>query len=98
MSEQRTSRQKATRDSLGLGRLRRIGSRAIDELLSARPSAGVLNSAFNLVQDKRKAFDESGAKLLASLGVATTADLQVLERRLARIRKRIEAVVETLED
>ncbi len=74
----------------------RLRARAVDELLASQQRDDLLGAAVRQVQRGRRNLDDRGAKVLGSLGVATKEDLEKVSRRLARLRKRLETLVDEL--
>lgn len=89
-------------DSPLFKRLRRgakaIGTKALVELMSSDSRSEALGAAVKGVQEGRRILDESSARLLSALGLATQPDLERITRRVGRLRKRLEALVDAMED
>lgn len=77
-------------------RARALRSRAVDELLASESRANALGAAVRRVQRGRRTLDQRSAKLLGALGLATQEDLERLQRRVARLRKRLRGVADML--
>ena len=77
-------------------RARDLGSRAIDELLSSEDRADVVGAAVRGVQKGRQAIDESGGKVLGAIGLATQEDLERINKRLGKLRKRLRSILDDL--
>jgi hypothetical protein len=89
-------------DSHLLKRLRRtaktFGERALQEIMSSEGGADALGAAVKGVQEGRRILDESSVKLLGALGLATQADLERVTRKVGKLRKRLEALTDRLEE
>ena len=79
-------------------RARRTAARALDELLADEGRSEVFNAAVRGVQRGRRQLDERGVRILAALGLATRDDLEKVQRRVARLRKRMQSLADMLED
>ena len=88
-------------DESPIRRLRRratsLGTRALQELLTPEQRADALGVAAKGVQEGRRLLDDSSARLLAALGLATQTDLERVSRKVGRLRKRLEALLDTFE-
>ena len=89
-------------DSRLFKRLRRtakdIGERALQEIMNTDGGADALGVAVKSVQQGRRILDESSIKLLGALGLATQADSERVTRKVGKLRKRLEALEDTLEE
>ncbi len=79
-------------------RAKDFGERAAQELLTEEQRARALGKAAKSVQQGRRVLDENGAKFLATLGLATQADLERVTQKIGKLRKRLERVLDSLED
>ena len=79
-------------------RARAIGSRALDEILSSDQRADAMGAAVRRVQEGRRMIDEQGARVLGALGLATQPDLDRVSRKVGRVRKRLEALLDGLDE
>jgi len=79
-------------------RARALRSRAVDGLLANESRADALGAAVRRVQRGRRTLDERSAQLLGSLGLATQTDLERLQQRVARLRKRLRGIADMLAD
>lgn len=82
-------------------RLRRqardLGTRAIDGFLASPDRAEAVSAAVRRVQAGRRAIDGRAAKIISSFGFATAHDLEPIERKLGRLRKRAQAILDRLD-
>jgi hypothetical protein len=74
-----------------------FGERALQEIMSSEGGADALGVAVKGVQEGRRLLDESSVRLLGALGLATQADLERVTRKVGKLRKRLEALVDGLE-
>lgn len=74
-----------------------LGERAVQELLADEDRARALGRAARHMQAGRRAIDESSSKLIAALGLATKPDLDRVTRKMGRLRKRLEGLLDTLD-
>ena len=79
-------------------RAKDLGTKAIGEILNAEGPAEVLGVAVKSVQEGRRLLDEGGGRALNALGLATQADLERVTRKVARLRKRLEALVDVMDE
>ena len=79
-------------------RAKDIGERAAQELLTEEQRARALGKAAKSVQHGRRMLDENGAKLLVTLGLATQTDLEKVTQKVGKLRKRLERLLDSLED
>ena len=81
-------------------RLRRrakdLGSRAVDELLKSKDGPDALGAAVRGVQQGRRVLDEQGSRVLGALGLATQDDLERVNRKVGRLRKRLLGILDEL--
>ena len=75
-----------------------IGERAIDDLVSSPERSTIVGEAARRVQDGRLAFDKQAARMVGALGLATQEDIDRLGKKIGRLRKRMRALLERLED
>jgi hypothetical protein len=78
-------------------RARRLGARAASELLNDERRAETVGSALRRVQELRGLVDEQGGRVLAALGLATRTDLERVQRKIGRLRKRMEAILDRID-
>ena len=79
-------------------RARHLRTRALDELLASEERADALGAAVRQVQKGRRALDDNSAKMLGAMGLASREDLEHINRKVARLRKRLRGVLEQLEE
>lgn len=72
-----------------------VGARAARELAGSRSDP--LGSAVRGVQETRRVVDDNTARMLGAVGVATRDDLERVTRRIGRLRKRLQEIVDDLE-
>ncbi|MEO1303275.1 MAG: hypothetical protein AAFV36_08900 [Myxococcota bacterium] len=79
-------------------RARAAGSRAAREILgqSGGRGAETVGAAVRGVQSGRRMIDEQSARMIESLGLATRADVERLSRRIGRVRKRLQRIIDEL--
>lgn len=70
----------------------------MEEILASETRADALGAAVRRVQQGRRTLDETGSKVLGSLGLATQEDLTRLEQRVGKLRKRLRRILDDLED
>lgn len=75
---------------------RLLGSRAMAEMLATERRRQVVNLAMQGVQEGRRVMDENAAKVVAALGLATQDDVERVGRRLARLHKRLQRLLDEL--
>ena len=78
-------------------RAKSLSSKAVEELLTSDKRSDALGNAIRRVQNGRRTIDEGATRLLGILGVASREDLNVINRRIGRIRKRLQSVLDDLE-
>lgn len=78
-------------------RAKEVSSRAFDELLADDARSEVLNAALRRVQQGRRTLDETGSRVLGTLGLANQEDLERVKKRIGRLRKRLRRIVDELE-
>lgn len=78
-------------------RAKNLGQRALQELLTEEQRSEALGMAAKGVQEGRRKLDASSAKLLSALGLATQPDLEKVSRKVGRLRKRLEGLLDELE-
>jgi polyhydroxyalkanoate synthesis regulator phasin len=74
------------------------GKRALEELLTDEQRSEAFELAAKGVSEGRRLLDEQFERLFAALGLATQADLDSVSRKVGRLRRRLETLVETLAD
>ena len=72
------------------------GKRALEELLTDEQRSEAFELAAKGVSEGRRLLDEQFERLFAALGLATQADLDSVSRKVGRLRRRLETLVETL--
>ena len=82
-----------------VGAERRIGSLFAGRTcaVASEDRADALGAAVRGVQKGRQVLDENSGRVLGALGLATQEDLERLNRRLGRLRKRLRALLDNLE-
>ena len=78
-------------------RAKDLGQRALQELLTDEQRSEAMGMAAKGVQEGRRVLDEGSAKLLTAVGLATQPDLDRVSRKVGRLRKRLENVLDELE-
>ncbi|MEM6733491.1 MAG: phasin family protein [Myxococcota bacterium] len=80
-------------------RARTVTQAAAREVMGrSGPRGGeALGAAVRGAQSGRKVLDESSAKVLEALGLATRDDVEALSRRIGRLRKRVQRMVDSLD-
>ena len=78
-------------------RARALGARAVDDLLANEDRAKTVTQAVRRVQQARTVLDEQGARMLGAMGLATHVDVERVGRKVARLRKRLQALLERLD-
>jgi len=78
-------------------RARDLGSKAVDELLASESRADTLGAAVRGVQKGRRTLDEGGARMLGVLGLAGPEDVARINKRLGRLRKRLQTLLDDLD-
>jgi hypothetical protein len=76
---------------------RRLGARAASELLDDERRAETVGSVLRRLQELRGLVDERGGRVLTALGLATQTDLERVQRKIGRLRKRMEAILDRLD-
>ncbi len=74
----------------------RVQKAAEDIVASERGSAAVAE-AMRRVQLGRKVIDEKATDVAASLGIATKADVERVARKIGKLRKQVQALIEAAE-
>ena len=67
-----------------------LGKRVWDDWLTDDDRAAALGLATKGLQEGKRLVDESGAKLLSSLGLATQADVRRISHKVGRLRKKLQ--------
>lgn len=75
-----------------------LGARAAREVIAGDKGAARVADAVRKVQEGRKVFDEQGARMLAAMGLATRDDVERLGFKIGRLRKRLQGLVDDLDD
>lgn len=78
-------------------RARKLGARAASEILDDEKRAETVGSVLKRLQDLRTVVDERGVRVLGALGLATESDLERVTRKIGRLRKRMEAILDRLD-
>lgn len=78
-------------------RARKLGARAASEILDDERRAETVGSVLKRLQDIRAVVDERGTRVLGALGLATESDLERVTRKIGRLRKRMEALLDRLD-
>ncbi|MEE8408086.1 MAG: hypothetical protein V3T05_00640 [Myxococcota bacterium] len=79
-------------------RARTLRARAVDELLENERRSEAVGAALRRVQQGRRVLDERSARMLAALGFATQQDLERVSQKIGRLRKRMMALLDELDD
>ena len=79
-------------------RAKDFGVRAVDEILQGDAGGDVVGQAVRGAQLGRKTIDEQAARVLGAVGLATQADLGRVNRRIGKLRKRLKALVDRLDE
>ncbi len=69
----------------------------MDELLTDDQLNDAMEMASKGMQEGRRLLDSQFEKLFAALGLATQADLERLSRKIVKLRRRLEAVVDDVD-
>ena len=77
-------------------RAQALGERALRDFLTDDRRAEALGKAAQSVQRGRQILDDKSTKILAKLGLATQADLEKVSRKVGRLRKQVQALVDQL--
>ncbi len=75
-----------------------LGARAAREIIAGEKGAARVADAVRKVQDGRRVFDEQGARMLAAMGLATRDDLERVSQKIGKVRKRLQAVLDELDE
>ena len=75
-----------------------LGERALDELIAAPERNAFVGETARRVQDGRVALDKQAARMIGALGLATQDDIERLGKKIGRVRKRLRALRDRLED
>ena len=75
-------------------KLRKRAEEAVDDILGADSPTDAIGAAVKQIQKGRRTLDEGGAKVLTKMGLATADDLERVNRRIGRLRKRLRGVLE----
>ncbi|MEO1482894.1 MAG: hypothetical protein AAFU77_12375 [Myxococcota bacterium] len=75
-------------------RAKDVGGRAAKGILGSARGADALGAAVRGAQSGRQAVDDGTARVLDALGLATQEDVERLSRRIGKIRKRLQALVD----
>ena len=79
-------------------RARELGTRTLEDLMAAEGGVDALGVALKGAQGGRRAFDEQAGRVLGGMGLATQSDLERVSRKMGRLRKRMLALLEKMED
>ena len=74
----------------------RVQKAAEDIVASERGSAAVAE-AMRRVQLGRKAIDEKATDVVSALGIATKADVERVAKKIGKLRKQVQALIEATE-
>ncbi|MEM6532866.1 MAG: hypothetical protein AAF654_09585 [Myxococcota bacterium] len=78
-------------------RAKDVGGLAAKGILNSGRGADAVGAAMRGAQTGRQAVDEGTARVLDALGLATRDDVERLSKRIGKIRKRLQALVDALE-
>lgn len=79
-------------------RARSLGERAVDELLASENRSDAVGAAVRRVQEGRRAFDENASRVIGAMGLATHDDLERVSRKVGRLRKRLNELLDRLDE
>ena len=79
-------------------RAKELGSRVVEEALNSDRRSDAVGEAVRRVQQSRRSLDEGAARVLGALGLATQEDLEHLNRRVGKLRKRLLGILDQLDD
>ena len=74
-----------------------LGKRALDEFLSDEQRLDAVDFATKSVGEGRRILEQQFERLFIALGLATQADLSHVSRKVVRLRKRLETLLEQVE-
>ncbi|MBI5508153.1 MAG: hypothetical protein HY903_05315 [Deltaproteobacteria bacterium] len=75
---------------------RALGAKAARDLLATDVGAEALGGAVKRMQAVRGQLDLQGTRMLAAMGFATEADVERVSRKLGRLRKRLQGLLDRL--
>ncbi len=70
----------------------------MEEIASNEKAGQRVADAMRMVQEGRRVVDERSARMLAALGLASEADLERVSRKVGRLRKRLQTLLDELEE
>lgn len=79
-------------------RAKTMSKSAIDELLQSEDASGLVGAAVRGAQAGRKVIDDNAGHLIGAVGLASQSDLERISKKIGRLRKRMTALIDQLED
>jgi polyhydroxyalkanoate synthesis regulator phasin len=80
-----------------LGKVKARAVRAVGDLMATERGAAAVAGAMRGVQKGRKVFEEKANELADALGLATRADVDQVTRKVARLRKQVQGLLDQLD-
>jgi polyhydroxyalkanoate synthesis regulator phasin len=80
-----------------IDRLKTRATRAVEGIVTSEKGAAAITGAMRRMQDGRRALDEKATEVISALGLATKADAERVSRRIGKLRKRLQALLDEVE-
>jgi polyhydroxyalkanoate synthesis regulator phasin len=79
-------------------RAKTMSKSAIGEILTSEDAQGLVGAAVRGAQTGRRLIDENASQIIGAVGLASQADLERIAKKIGRLRKRMTALIDQLED
>ncbi len=80
-----------------IGKVRARAAKAVEGIVSSERGAAALSEAMRRMQKGRQVFDEKATEVASSLGIATKADVERVGRKIGKLRKTVQSLLDELD-
>jgi polyhydroxyalkanoate synthesis regulator phasin len=77
-----------------MNRVKARAARAVEGIVSSERGAAAVAAAVQRVQNGRRTLEEKSTEVISALGLATKADIERLSRKIGKLRKELQALVD----
>ncbi len=79
------------------GKVKARVQKAAEDIVSSERGSAAVAEAMRRVQLGRKVIDEKATEVVSSLGIATKADVERVARKIGKLRKQVQALIDAAE-
>jgi polyhydroxyalkanoate synthesis regulator phasin len=79
------------------GKMKARVQKAAEDIVSSERGSAAVAEAMRRVQLGRRVIDEKATEAVSALGIATKADVERVARKIGKLRKQVQALIEAAE-